>query len=53
MKILTMSSLRYKKGNVISNENWMKIRKIIYDTDSKSNEEIDFSKFENYKCDKW
>ena len=46
MKILTMSSLRNKKGNGISNENLIKIRKIIYGIDPKSYEVIDFSKFE-------
>ena len=45
MKILTMSSLRNKKGNGISNENLIKIRKIIYGIDPKSYEVIDFSKF--------
>ena len=40
------SSLRYKKGNGISNENLIKIKKIICGIDPKSNEEIDFSKFE-------
>ena len=40
------SSLRYKKGNGISNEKLIQIRKIICGIDPKSNEEIDFSKFE-------
>ena len=40
------SSLRYKKGNGISNENLIKIKKIICGIDPKSNDEIDFSKFE-------
>ena len=40
------SLLRYKKGNGISNENLIKIEKIISGIDPKSNEEIDFSKFE-------
>ena len=41
------SSLRYKKGNGISNENLIKIRNIIYSSAPKSNEEIDFSKDAN------
>ena len=43
------SPLIYKKGNGITVENLMKIKKIICGIDTNLNEEIDFNKFEDKK----